>query len=228
MNKKMISVFTTVFTSFMKRDYEYAPGIVVRVVPENLDHTCFYPFNQKAEKVCLVLTDGERFMDKFIFENLYEVSKKTNLFSKEDKHPLPFTVEEFDHFHRFLVMDYVAHKAAFPAYIKITNFLVPVSESLYYVETIFPELLENLDLDLELLPYELVTLISQRCDLTKVAHRRDLVKHFLEEPDHIFGYYTRRSVSQIMEYVDKIKPLVEEMGHNFKKTRKMFYNLVKN
>ena len=209
----MNPTFTQVLTKSMRRDYEYAPGIVVKIAPETIDQECFYPFNEKAEKVSILLTDGERLMDKFLFENLYQVSKMSNLFSEEDKHPLPFTGQEFDHFLRFVLFacgEIENCKEGYPAYVRITNFLVPVSDDLYLIEGTYRlrSLLENLDLDLSLLPYKMVSMISQWCDLAKVTHRRDLVEHFLKEPEHLTS---RRTKSDVMRYINQVRPIIEDL-----------------
>ena len=191
--------------------HEFAPGFSAKVVPK-ISRDNFFPYNEMAEKVTIVLEDGERYMDKFLFKTLYLVSKDTDLFSEGgDRHILPFRTEEFDAYYGFLLKGYErGMDERYPSYVKITNFLIPIDESLYDVGRVSYTLglLGKLDLDLDHLPYFLVCEIISYCNIEKWAQRRDVVKFFVNNPAKLF----QKSDRNVLFFILKSRDIIKEMG----------------
>ena len=160
-------------------DCEYSPGLFMKVKPHEIYWTDFYPHRKESPTIKVVLEDGERRMDKLLFEKLYQLSENPaeEVFSEPEEKilNLPFTLLEFDEFTIFLsgdlenqdpdTIDFYIER--FLSYFKITHFLMPKDDRLYCPLAIPFDFLDHLDISLDLFPEKIVREIVSKCDIIK-------------------------------------------------------------
>ena len=171
-------------------NYEYSPGLYMKVKPYEIYWMDFYPHREGAPTVKIILQDGERLMDKLLFEKLYKFSKNPaeEIFPGPlellDGIPFPFNVEEFDYYYIFLGGDLEGidpetidcYIDKFLAYFKITHFLMPEDDRLYAPESIPVDFLGYLDLSLDLFPPYIIKKIVLKCDIIKYSDNSEVIR----------------------------------------------------
>ena len=211
-----------ILRNLLARRVEYAPGLFLVVRPDTICLDVFYPTRKDAETVKIILQDGERFFDKFLFENLYKCSEGASLgvFSESSTKgfPIPFTVREFDFFSSVLLrivgISRPGYLERFLAYFKITNFLMPRVEELYAHTSIPQNLFDHLDLPLEVFPKRVVRKIIYRCDVIKHAKNPDVAKVICRDPGLLMELWNDTDMTK--EDLEKLRPAMEAQGVNFR------------
>ena len=220
-NTKMVKFdfMEAVKWSFMI-DYEYVPGLVVKMMPTNLSRKDFYPQRSSAETIKIILEDGERMMDRLLFKKLYKFSKNpaSGIFADSEDVRLPFVGKEFDDFLEFLTNKHCWSEFAawdytqrFLSYFKITHFLMPETNLLYAVDSIPQNFLDHLDIALELFPPLVIDEIVFKCDLRKYVNHPEVVKTIHRRPTGRPGFSNLGC--DVVDYIlPQIKPTSEALG----------------
>ena len=204
-------------------DHEYAPGFSMKLRPTLINRKDFYPHRGSADAVKIVLEDGERFMDKLLFEKLYRFSKNPaiKVFSEGDsegEYPLPFTGKQFDDYLDFLTRkktfeetkqwDYMAR---FLSYFKITHFLMPETDLLYATESIPMNFLGCLDVPLDLFPPQVIDEIVYKCHIPSFFENPEVVKTIHNHPRAVANL----GWAWVQEILRLIKPTSLALGLDF-------------
>lgn len=132
------TVLEKILTAKLAQTVEVS-GIMIKMVPDLAQLTLYKPgtlsYNGAATEVCL--EDGKRKFDTFLLKNLYQIAQFPDFDSSEVA--LPFTCKVFDDFYTILFYENWDRRGETSSqvvnYIRVTNFLMPIDEELYTIDS---------------------------------------------------------------------------------------------